>query len=139
MLSEKPWKLMDLLVVMALLSTLLLGGIFSNLLASTRADVSVDAGSQVVNFAVSLCLYGTILALVHLMVRGRGASWRTAFGFRSSREWSALLMALGVTFIVLPIGRYPGTLFVNLMERVHLSAVPQESIRVLPTNVSLGL
>ena len=79
MLSEKPWKLMDFLVVMTLLSTLLLVGIFSNLIASTRADVSVDAGSQVVNFTVYLCFYGTILALVHLMVRGRGASWRNAW------------------------------------------------------------
>jgi len=138
MLSEKPWKLMDFLVVMALLSTLLLVGIFSNLLASTRAEVSVDAGSQAVNFTVYLCFYGTILALVHLMVRGRGASWRTAFGFRSRREWSALLMALGVTFIVLPIARYLGTLSVNLMDRVHLTAVPQQSVQMLQTNVSVS-
>jgi len=40
MLFEKPWKLMDFLAVMALLSSLLLGGIFSNLLASTCADFS---------------------------------------------------------------------------------------------------
>src|SRR6266480_53374 len=138
MLSEKPWKPMDFLMVVTLLFTLLLGGIFANLLASARADVSVDAGSQVVNFAVSLCLYGTILALVHLMVRARGASWRTAFGFRSTRQFSALLMAMGVTFIVLPIARCLKTLSVALMDRIHLKAVPQQAVQMLQTDVSVG-
>ena len=88
---------MDFLAVMALLSMLLVVGVFSNILSASRGDASVDAQSQAVNFAVSLCLYGAILALVHLMVRSRESNWRNAFGFTSTRPFAALLMALGVT------------------------------------------
>src|SRR5437764_3701483 len=106
MLSEKPWKLMDFLVVMALLSLLLVVGIFSNMISAARENAPVETQNQAVNFIVSLVLYGAILALVHLIVRGRESTWRTAFGFRSARPFSALLMALGVTCIVFPIARY---------------------------------
>ena len=138
MLSEKPWKLVDFLMVVTLLFTLLLGGIFSSLLAALRGDAAMNAQSESVNFTISLCLYGTILALVHMMVRGRGTSWRTAFGFTPARLLSALVTALGVTFIVLPIARYLGTLSVELMDKVHLKAVPQQSVQMLQTNVSAG-
>jgi len=138
MLSEKPWKLMDFLMVVMLLFTLLLGGIFASLLASARADAAVNAQGETVNFTISLGLYGTILGLVHLMVRGRGASWRTAFGFRSPRQLSALLLALGVTFIILPIARCLGSLSGKLMEMIHLKAVPQQAIQMLQTHVSVG-
>src|SRR6266480_6172317 len=138
MLSEKPWKLMDFLMAMTLLFTLLLVGIFSSLLAALRGDAAMNVQSESVNFTISLCVYGTMLAVVHMIVRGRGTSWRTAFGFTPARLLSALVTALGVTFIVLPIARYLGTLSVELMDKVHLKAVPQQSVQMLQTNVSAG-
>ena len=56
MLSEKPWKLVDFLVVISLLVMLLVGGIFSNIFAATRTDAPADTDTQMVNFSVSLCL-----------------------------------------------------------------------------------
>jgi len=53
MLNEKPWKLVDFLVVIALLAMLLVGGIFSNILAATRTGAPADTDSQIVNFSVS--------------------------------------------------------------------------------------
>src|SRR5438876_10034576 len=120
MLSEKPWKLVDFLLVMALLTTLLLGGIASKFLPPAGAGAPASAARQEANFIISLGLYGTVLALVHLMVRSRGASWRAAFGFSSPRQWSALLMALGVTLIAFPITQYLGSLSASVMSRVHL-------------------
>src|SRR5947207_4423052 len=138
MLSEKPWKLVDFLVVIALLAMLLVGGIFSNIFAATRTGAPADTDTQIVNFSVSLCLYGAILALVHLMVRGRQSDWATAFGFSSTRQLSAVLMALGVTCIVLPIAWYLGILSVQVMEMFRLRAVPQPSVQVLQTTVAAG-
>jgi len=138
MLSEKPWKLVDFLVVIALLAMLLVGGIFSNIFAATRTGAPADTDTQIVNFSVSLCLYGAILALVHLMVRGRQSDWGTAFGFSSTRQLSAVLMALGVTCIVLPIAWYLGILSVQVMEMFRLRAVPQPSVQVLQTTVAAG-
>jgi|SRR5438128_6200909 len=138
MLSEKPWKRMDFLVVTALLSLLLLGGILSHLFSKAPADVPVDVQSQVVSFGITLFLYGAILVLVHLLVRSRGTSWRKAFGFESPRQLSALFLAVGVTFIVLPIAWYLGNLSVGVMERLRLKAVPQPSVQMLQTSASFG-
>src|ERR1051326_650660 len=138
MLSARPWKLVDFLVVMALLSMLLLGGIFSNILSASRVDVVSDAQTQAINFAVSLCLYGAIVALVHLMVVSRQSSWGTAFGFGSTRHLSVLLLALGVTCIVFPIARYLGELSTRVMEQFQVKVVPQQSVQVLQTTVSAG-
>ena len=126
-------------MAMTLLFTLLLAGIGSSLLAASGgADAAMNAHSEAVNFAISLCVYGTMLALVHMIVRGRGTSWRAAFGFTPAGLLSALVMALGVTFIVLPIARYLGTLSVDLMEKVHWKAVPQQSVQMLQNNGSAG-
>ena len=139
MLSTKPWKLMDFLTVIVLLSVLLLGGIFSNLLSATAPDVPAQRQNEAVNFAVSLCLYGAILGLVHLIVRTRQTNWPTAFGFTSTRQMSALLLALGVTCIVLPIAWYLlGPLSVKVMEHLGRRAVPQTSVQVLQTSASVG-
>jgi len=138
MLSERPWKLMDFLAVMALLSLLLVVGVLSNILSASRSDVPVDMQSQAVNFAVSLGLYGGIVALVQLMVRSRESSWRSAFGFRSSRPIAALLMALGVTCIVLPIAWYLGILSVLVMDMLRWKVEPQPSVQVLQTSASFG-
>ena len=139
MLSAKPWKLMDFLTVIVLLSVLLLGGIFSNLLSATAPDVPAQRQNEAVNFAVSLCLYVAILGLVHLIVRTRQTNWPTAFGFTSTRQMSALLLALGVTCIVLPIAWYLlGPLSVKVMEHLGRRAVPQTSVQVLQTSASVG-
>jgi len=139
MLSAKPWKLMDFLTVIVLLSVLLLGGIFSNLLSATAPDVPAQRQNEAVNFAVSLCLYGAILGLVHLIVRTRQTNWPTAFGFTSTRQMSALLLALGVTCIVLPIAWYLlGPLSVKVMEHLGRRAVPLTSVQVLQTSASVG-
>ena len=139
MLSTKPWKLMDFLTVIVLLSVLLLGGIFSNLLSATAPDVPAQRQNEAVNFAVSLCLYGAILGLVHLIVRTRQTNWPTAFGFTSTRQMSALLLALGVTCIVLPIAWYLlGPLSVKVTEHLGRQAVPQTSVQVLQTSASVG-
>ena len=139
MLSTKPRKLMDFLTVIVLLSVLLLGGIFSNLLSATAPDVPAQRQNEAVNFAVSLCLYGAILGLVHLIVRTRQTNWPTAFGFTSTRQMSALLLALGVTCIVLPIAWYLlGPLSVKVMEHLGRRAVPQTSVQVLQTSASVG-
>ena len=130
---------MDFLTVIVLLSVLLLGGIFSNLLSATAPDVPAQRQNEAVNFAVSLCLYGAILGLVHLIVRTRQTNWPTAFGFTSTRQMSALLLALGVTCIVLPIAWYLlGPLSVKVMEHLGRRAVPQTSVQVLQTSASVG-
>src|SRR6266498_4175507 len=98
MLSDKPWKLTDFLVVMALLITMLLLAVLSNLLG---IHGPAETQNPTAGFVVATCLYGSILVLVHFMVVRHGTSWRTVFGLDSPHPLSALLMAMGAALIIL--------------------------------------
>src|SRR5436190_7831644 len=135
MLSDKPWKLTDFLAVMALLIIMLLLAILSNLLGMRG---STEAQNPAAGFVVATCLYGSILVLVHFMVQRHRTSWRAVFGFNSPRPLSALLMAMGVTSIILPVAWGLGILSTKLMGQFHVDAVPQQSVRMLQTGISLG-
>jgi membrane protease YdiL (CAAX protease family) len=135
MLSDKPWKLTDFLVVMALLITMLLLAVLSNLLGMRG---SAEAQNPAAGFMMATCLYGSVLVLVHFLVQRHRTSWREVFGFNSPRTVSALLMAMGVTLIILPVAWGLGILSTKLMGQFQVEAVPQESVRMLQTGISLG-
>jgi len=135
MLSEKPWKLIDFFAVMALLIIMLLLAILSNLLGMRG---STEAQNPAAGFVVATCLYGSILVLVHFMVQRHRTSWRAVFGFNAPRPLSALLMAMGVTSIILPVAWGLGILSTKLMGQFHVDAVPQQSVRMLQTGISIG-
>src|SRR5437899_9951768 len=135
MLSEKPWKLADFLVVMAWLITMLLLAVLSNLLGMRGPTEAQDPAA---GFMVATCLYGSILVLVHFMVQRHRSNWRAMFGFNSPRPLSALLMAMGVTLIILPVAWGLGILSTKLMGQFHVDAVPQQSVKMLQTGIPLG-
>src|SRR5207247_4331406 len=134
MLSEKPWKLTDFLAVMALLIIMLLLAILSNLLGMRG---STEAQNPAAGFVVATCLYGSILVLVHFMVQRHRTSWRAVFGFNAPRPLSALLMAMGVTSIILPVAWGLGILSTKLMRQLHVDAVAQRSVRMLQSGISI--
>src|SRR5438128_11799956 len=135
MLSEKPWTLTGLLVVMTLLIAMLLLAVLSNLLVMRGSTETQDPAA---GFVVATCLYGSVLVLVHFMVQRHQTSWRVVFGFNSPRPLSALLMAMGVTSIILPVAWGLGILSTKLMGQFHVDAVPQQSVRMLQTGISIG-
>ena len=135
MLSEKPWKLTDFLVVMTLLITMLLLAVLSNLLGMRG---STETQNPAAGFVVATCLYGSVLVLVHFMVQRHQTSWRVVFGFNSPRPLSALLMAMGIALIILPVAWGLGILSTKLMGQFHVDAVPQQSVRMLQTGIPLG-
>jgi len=135
MLSEKPWKLVDFLAVMTLLITMLFLAVLSNLLGIRGAT---EAQNPAVGFMVATCLYGAILVMVHFLVQRHQTNWRSAFGFGSHRTLSALLMAMGVTLIILPVVVGLKLLSTRLMGQFQVEAVPQESVRMLQQGIPLG-
>ena len=135
MLSEKPWKLQDFLVVMALLISFLLLSVLSSLLG---LPTSARAQNPASGFLVAIGLYGSILVLVHFLVQRHRANWRGAFGFNSPRPVSALLLALGVTSIILPVAWALGSVSSRVMDQFALKAVPQQSVKMLQTGIPLG-
>ena len=137
MLSEKPWKPIDTLVVMAVLAVIFLLGVVVSTIGQ-RAEAVETAIDPGVNFIFYVIFCGVIWALVHLMVRARGASWRTAFGFNAPRQMSALLTALGVTMIVFPIAVFLRWISADLMQRIGRQPAPQQSVQMLQTTVALA-
>src|ERR1051325_8777283 len=102
MLSEKPWKLADFLVVMSLLLTMLFLAVLSNLLGMRG---SVESQNPAAGFIVATCLYGSILVLVHFLVQRHQTRWARGLWFNSPRTMSASLMTMGVALIILPVAR----------------------------------
>src|SRR5438132_10044016 len=117
MLSEKPWKLTDFLVVMTLLITMLLLAVLSNLLGMRG---STETQNPAAGFVVATCLYGSVLVLVHFMVQRHGTVWAAVFGFNSPRPLSALWMSMGVALIILPVARGLGILSTKFMGQFHV-------------------
>jgi hypothetical protein len=137
MLSEKPWKPLDFLVVMALLSVMFLLSVVASLLGQ-GADGSEAVANPTVTFVFYTCFYGVIVAFIHLMVRGRGVSWGAAFGFNSPRKASAVLLAMGATLIVLPVASLLSQLSAELMVKVHAQPVAQQSVQMLQNTVAIA-
>ena len=135
MLTEKPWKLPDFLVVMTLLITMLLLALLSNLLGMRG---STETQNPAAGFVVATFLYGSVLVLVHFMIQRHRTSWWAVFGFNSPRPVSALLMAMGVAFIILPVAWGLGILSTRIMAQFHVEAVPQQSVKMLQTGISVG-
>jgi len=137
MLSEKPWKPLDFLVVMALLSVMFMLSVLASLMEQGAAGSEV-AANPTVTFVFYTCFYGVIVAFIHLMVRGRGASWGAAFGFNSTRKTSAVLMAMGATLVVLPIASLLSQLSAELMMKLHAQPVAQQSVQMLQNTVAVA-
>jgi len=135
MLTEKPWKLTDFLVVMSLLITMLLLALLSSLLGMGG---SAEMQNPAAGFVVATCLYGSVLILVHFLVQRHRTSWRAAFGFNAPRPLTALLMAMGVAVIILPVAWGLGILSTKIMGQFHVEAVPQQSVKMLQTGIPLG-
>ncbi len=137
MLSEKPWKLVDFLVVMALLCTMFLMGVVVNLMGQAKAgyDTAID---PTIGFVFYVCVCGVIVGFIHLMVRSRGANWGRAFGFRWAQQTSALLAALGVTLIVFPTALFLRTASAEMMDKLQLQPVTQPSVEMLQTTVAIA-
>ena len=137
MLSGRPWKTIDCLAVLAFLSALAMGGVLARL-SALQAEATSTPEVGTAHYLAAMCSYGLMIALVHIMVRARGATWTSAFGFRSSPGGATLRLAFGAAFLTFPIARMLGALSAEVMQDHDLTPVMQESVRFLRETTEVG-
>ena len=133
MLSEKPWRAeamlrFGLILLMSLCLGTLIGALF-------RKGDQLSLAGIVIS---TLSFHGAILVLVPFLLREHGIGWSEAFGFGSPRQASALLLAFGVTLVILPVMRKLGDLSAQFMTLLRLEPVAQQTVTTLQQTTDVG-
>lgn len=138
MLSEKPWK-PELVVrlLVGLFASMCLGV----LIVEGYAGIAEEAGKPRNNLFVfvvgTFSFHGVGLVLIDVFLRVHNVSWSEAFGFREPRQTRAVLLALVVAVIVLPISISLHKVSAVVLQKLHLPVEPQQAVKVLQTSLTL--
>jgi len=103
--------------------------------------LAVDAFAQksFYRFLVStLAFHGATLLLVHQFLRLHGMTWADFLGLCRPRLKQAILFALVVGFLALPVILILNKWSMSLLDSLGTKPVVQPTIKVLQTTVSLG-
>ncbi len=130
MLSEKPWRLEPVLRLgLGLFGCMLLGAVVISLLGKSSEAAGVIPFQQMV--VSSLSFHVAVFPLVRLFLREQQWSWSDAFGFRSSRQAHALLLAVGATAIALPAAWFLNEMSARTMKHLGTEPVLQTTVTTL--------
>ena len=130
MLSEKPWNREVLLLM---LSGLLVSWCLGNLLGLMLPN-------PFFRFVINtLCLEAAIVAMVHLFLKLHGTSWKQFLGLTGPGLGRAILFAIVVAALVLPVVLALNGWLVSLCTAWTRKAAPEEpAIRILKSTVGAG-
>jgi len=139
MLSEKPWRLEQVLLLgLRLLASVFIGGLLISGLAATHWLGS--SAMKVVTLLVSISsFHGAALVLIHASLRDYGSSWADAFGFWAPGIGRTILMALLVMLGILPIAWSLQQFSVWVMELIHLHPEVQSQVQMVQTADTLPM
>jgi membrane protease YdiL (CAAX protease family) len=139
MLSEKPWnRELLLLLIAGLLISWCLGMIAAILIEQfLPADALVQKSFY--RFLVStLAFHGATLLLVHQFLKLHGTTWPDFLGLTRPRLMQAILFALLVGILVLPVVMILNEWSARLLNSLGTKPVLQPTIKVLQTTVGSG-
>jgi|SRR6266446_68255 len=139
MLSERPWnREVFLLLIAGLLVCWCLGSLLGILL---EQFLSVDALARKSFFRFligTLTFHAAGLVLVHQFLKLHGLTWSGFLGLTQPRLGRAILFAVVVAILVLPIVLTLNEWSARLLDSVGTKAVPQPTIKVLQSTVGVG-
>ena len=132
MLSVKPWKPEHVVRLLAgLLASISLGV----LIVAGYEGIATEAGkpkNHLFIFAVgTFSFHGVALVMIDVFLRAHKVRWSEAFGFNEPRKTRAILLAIMVAVIVLPMARSLYELSVMILQQFQMSVEPQETVKAL--------
>jgi membrane protease YdiL (CAAX protease family) len=122
-------------------------GLFASMLAGSLiisaydkfsgGGVSPEDQTAFVTLTVGmLSFHGAILLLAHWFLREHEQTWAKAFGLESPGPARALLLALGVAAVLLPVAWTLGEASARVMQLIHIEPVAQRAVETLRKAVS---
>jgi membrane protease YdiL (CAAX protease family) len=140
MLSEKPWRAESVMLFCAaqficLAAGLTLIGLLQK--AGLAAFKSPDGFGAVL--LVTLSFQGAAWLLIWIFLRQHQMNWRDAFGLRSKNLPRALLAALVVVIVILPVALLLENGSAGVLEKIGWPPEDQAAVRLLTNAQSPGL
>jgi len=139
MLSEKPWKLdrvvLVLLGIFVCACTIsLVGGLAQHFIGKQKPDEN----SLLYIVFVTMSLQGSILLATALFLRSQRIHWREAFGFSIPGAGHAILLGVLAAIIFFPVGDLLQAASIELVTKLQIKAPPQQAVETLQDASSIA-
>ncbi len=139
MLSEKPWKLDRVVLVLlgifiSCCALSLAGGLVQHFMGKQKPDEN----SLLYLVFVTMSLQGSILLGTAVFLRSQRISWHEAFGFSISSAGQAILLGVLAAVIFFPVGDLLQAASIALVNKFQIKAPPQQAVATLQDATSMA-
>jgi membrane protease YdiL (CAAX protease family) len=132
MLSEKPWKLDALVRLLLSIGICVCSiGFLTGIARLLGGKAMLDENSPFYLILITSGLDGSILAMIALFIYREHIWWSEAFGFRIAGLGRALLLALLVVVLFLPVGWCLQTASMKALSLFRIAAPEQEAVQTI--------
>lgn len=139
MLSEKPWTPDAVIKLFLLLFiSLLLGGLVIGWLETPAAQQLITDESLATLIIQMFSFQIVGLILVHFFLREHGTSWASGFGLRTPGRGRALMLAVVVAVVVLPVAWWLSLLSAQALTALGWQPEQQSAVQTLQRDISLA-
>ncbi len=139
MLSEKPWDREVLLLLLAGLLICWSSGMLLGILLEQFLPLDAAAQKTFYHFVIgTLSFHVAAIWLVHQFLKQSGTNWREFLGFTGSHLARAILLAIVVGILVLPVVLALNDGLTWWMNSLGAKPAPQPAIKVLESTEGLG-
>lgn len=129
-LSEKPWKLESVVLLLpAIFVCMILGGIVVGIVRHFLGSTSSVAQTATLLIA-ALSFQGATLVLAIFFLRRHAITWSDAFGLKLCPKEAALI-GFAVAFAFLPVGWVLQWASLNVLSHFNVETVEQQAVQVL--------
>lgn len=132
MLSEKPWNLEQVLIMLMGMIACFFGiTLFRDIILHFNGPGKLDENSPLYLILFTLNLHGAILIGTGIFLWWHRLNLRSAFGVRPSRIDRAILFGVPAGVLFLPVGRLLQMISIEAMDLLHLPMPKQGAVVVL--------
>ncbi|MDB6065304.1 MAG: abortive infection protein [Pedosphaera sp.] len=132
MLSEKPWNLEQVLIMLMGMIACIFGfNLLRDIVLHFSGPGKLDENSPLYLILFTLNIHGSILVGTGLFLWWHRLSLGSAFGIRPSRTSRALLFGLPTGILFLPVGNLLREISIQIMTRFGLGMPKQGAVLVL--------
>jgi membrane protease YdiL (CAAX protease family) len=129
MISEKPWRIEAVMLLLASLLIVLSMSVFAAALMKGK-----NAPPDFIGFVVSTVVTQAFtIGLIHIFLRAHRVSWRDLLGLRRPRLLSIVLLAFALAVVASPITWVISSMVIKIITLFHQPPEQQIAVQVLET------